>query len=91
MKPPLRLFLTILFSSALPVSELSAATPPAGFIALFNGQDLSGWWGAETEDPRKYLALDPVAFKEKHDASLKDIRQHWRAVNDELINDGQGL
>ena len=58
---------------------------------MFNGTDLSGWWGAETEDPRKYMALDPDAFKKKHDGSLDNIREHWRAENNELINDGQCL
>jgi len=69
----------------------SATRPPPGFTALFNGKDLAGWWGAETEDPRKYLALPPDEFKKKHDASLDDIRQHWRVEKGELVNDGQGL
>src|SRR5690242_10765255 len=71
--------------------SLAAEQPPAGFTALFNGQDLAGWWGAETEDPRKYMALPAEQFKEKHDESLKDIRQHWRVENGELVNDGKGL
>ena len=69
----------------------SAKAPPPGFSALFNNKDLTGWWGAETEDPRKYMALPPEQFKDKHDQSLKDIEQHWRVENDELINDGKGL
>ena len=68
-----------------------ASKPPAGFTTLFNGQDLTGWWGAETEDPRTYLALPAEDFKKKHDASLDDIRQHWRVENGELVNDGKGL
>ena len=65
--------------------------PPAGFQALFNGTDLTGWWGASTEDPRKYMALSPEEFQKKHDASLADIRQHWTAQKGELVNDGHGL
>ncbi len=65
--------------------------PPVGFTTLFNGKDLAGWWGAETEDPRKYMALPPEEFQKKHDKSLEDIRQHWRVENNELINDGKGL
>jgi hypothetical protein len=93
MKHPLPLLLsTSLCLLSLPSSPLhAAASPPPGFTPLFNNQDLTGWWGAETEDPRKYMALDPEAFKKKHDASLDDIRKHWRAENDELVNDGQGL
>lgn len=65
--------------------------PPSGFTALFNGGDLTGWWGATTEDPRKYLALPPAEFAGKHDASLADIRQHWSVQAGELVNDGHGL
>ncbi len=69
----------------------SKVRTPAGFTALFNNHDLSGWWGADTEDPRKYIALSPEDFKKKHDGSLSDIHQHWRVENDELVNDGKGL
>jgi len=69
----------------------SAKNPPPGFTALFDGKSLNGWWGAETEDPRKYMALSPEEFKKKHDASLEDIRTHWRSDNGELVNDGKGL
>lgn len=66
-------------------------SPPAGFTALFNGKDLSGWWGATTEDPRAYLALPPAEFKQKQEASLADIHQHWTVQGGELVNDGKGL
>jgi hypothetical protein len=72
-------------------SAEARAEAPAGFSPLFNGKDLEGWWGAETEDPRGYLALSPEEFKKKHDASLDAIRQHWRVENGELVNDGKGL
>jgi hypothetical protein len=65
--------------------------PPPGFVALFNGKDLTGWWGAGTEDPRKWMALSPEALQAKRLASLEDIRKHWRVENGELVNDGQGL
>lgn len=65
--------------------------PPSGFTALFNGKDLSGWWGASTEDPRKYLSLSDDEFKAKREASLSDIQQHWRVEDDVLVNDGKGL
>jgi hypothetical protein len=83
--------------SASPVQEHSHETkrvgskPPTGFTSLFNNRDLTGWWGADTEDPRKYMALSPEEFKKKHDDSLPDIRSHWRIENDELVNDGKGL
>ncbi len=75
-------------------SGLAAAehnVPPEGFVALFNGQNLDGWWGAKTEDPREYMALPPEKLAEKKAAGMEDIRQHWRVENGELINDGTGL
>ncbi|HZZ71118.1 MAG TPA: DUF1080 domain-containing protein [Pirellulales bacterium] len=76
------------------VSQIRAAEankPPEGFTALFNGKDLTGWWGASTEDPRKYLAMSAEEFKKKHDASLPDIQKHWKVEDGVLINEGQGL
>ena len=87
----LRLSVAGFLSGMASASALAADTVPAGFTALFNGQDLAGWWGARTEDPRKYLALPPEDFKMKHDASLDDIRQHWRVEDGALVNDGKGL
>jgi len=65
--------------------------PPPGFKALFNGKDLTGWWGAGTEDPRKWMALPPDELKKKKESSLSDIAKHWKVENGELVNDGNGL
>src|ERR1043165_9794828 len=66
------------------------ATPPAGFTSLFNGQDLSGWRGGDTFDHRKYLAMTPED-REKQDAAwAADMKSHWMAEGDELVNDGHG-
>lgn len=72
-------------------SVLALNAPPPGFTALFNGADLAGWWGADTEDSRAYMALSPAEFQKKHDASLENIRQHWSVKAGELVNDGHGL
>ncbi|MEM2815582.1 MAG: DUF1080 domain-containing protein, partial [Candidatus Bathyarchaeia archaeon] len=55
--------------------------PPPGFIALFNGKDLNGWWGCGTEDPRKWMNLPPAELERKRKESLKDIQKHWRVEN----------
>jgi len=93
MKRPHQLLLSTTLSllGIATLDSRAAANPPPGFSPLFNGKDLSGWWGEETTDPRKYMALDPDAFKKKHDESLKDIAKHWSVENDELVNDGKGL
>ena len=64
--------------------------PPAGFTALYNGKDLSGWRGGDTFDHRKYLTL-PAEQRTKQDADwTTDMQSHWRAEGDELVNDGKG-
>jgi hypothetical protein len=70
--------------------EGAGAKPPKGFTALFNGQDLTGWRGGETFDPRKLQAMPD----DQREAQIKkwtdSMRDHWHAENGELVNDGQG-
>lgn len=90
-KPAAVLFALFLTGVCLGPAACRAEGPPAGFTPLFNGKDLTGWWGLSTEDPRKWSALPEEEFKKKHDASLLDIAKHWRVENGELVNDGNGL
>jgi hypothetical protein len=87
------LALAMICASFIPAVAAQAAENqvPQGFTALFNGKDLSGWWGADTEDPGKYLALSADEFEAKREASLADIQKHWRVENGVLVNDGKGL
>ncbi|MCX6894159.1 MAG: DUF1080 domain-containing protein, partial [Verrucomicrobia bacterium] len=72
------------------VARAGTVTPPAGFIALFNGKTLAGWRGGDTFDHRKYLAL-PADKRAEQDAKwTADMQAHWRAEGDELVNDGHG-
>jgi hypothetical protein len=61
--------------------------PPAGFRALFNGKDLSGWYGWNPHTSVKLTG-------EKLEANLKQQREdfpnHWRVDNGELVNAGTG-
>lgn len=61
--------------------------PPEGFRAVFNGKDLTGWYGL---DPH---SVDKLAG-EKREAALAKMRDefatHWRIENGELVNDGHG-
>jgi len=78
--------------------------PPQGFVALFNGIDLKGWYGWGTQDPQDFRNMSPeekLEYKKKSiyggllnkkgvDAG-DHINAHWRVDNDELVNDGKGL
>lgn len=65
--------------------------PPEGFVALFNGRDLTGWRGGKTESPKKRLEMSPED-RARHDAAtVEDIHKHWTVEDGELVNDGTGL
>lgn len=78
--------------------------PPAGFTPLFNGKDLSGWYGWGTQDPTDLWKMTPeekAEYKKKSvEGGLKDakgndkgdhVNAHWKVENGELVNDGKGL
>lgn len=80
-----------LFADCAVSAEPKLNVPPEGFVALFNGKDLSGWRGGTTENPAKRLQLPAEERAAKDKASLEDIHKHWTVENGELVNDGKGL
>lgn len=79
---------------ALGLTGISAGAdnePPAGFVALFNGKDLSGWHGYDTKDPRAFQAKSEEEQKAHREQSLADIQKHWTVEGADLVNDGHGL
>lgn len=62
--------------------------PPAGFTALFNGKDLSGFYGLGHFDPREKMTYPQfAALSAKNQA---EFVKHWRVENGDLVNDGEG-
>jgi hypothetical protein len=68
---------------------IDAAQPalPKGFRALFNGQDLSGWYGWNPHTSAK-LKDEKLAANLKQQRA--DFANHWRVENGELVNAGTG-
>lgn len=64
--------------------------PPSGFTALFNGEDLSGWYGMKTTSPEKLAAMSPQERAAKKAADTKEAMKHWTVENGEIVNDGGG-
>ena len=64
--------------------------PPAGFTALYNGKDLTGWRGGDTFDHRKLLAMSEANRAAQIARWNETMRAHWTANGEELVNDGQG-
>lgn len=76
----------------LPTKE-KENTPPAGFSALFNGEDLTGWKGllaAPNDNPAKRAKLSPEEFAEAQAKADQHMRDHWKAQNGEIVFDGKG-
>ncbi len=101
----LRLAFICLFA-AVSTQWCSAQTPapPDGFVALFNGKDLSGWYGWSTRDPKELWDMTPEDQAKAKQQSIEGgavdkngkptndhINAHWRVENGELVNDGHGL
>jgi Domain of Unknown Function (DUF1080) len=81
------LLLTALLVAPRTVLDAADSPPPAGFRAIFNGRDLTGWYGL---NPHSVVKLEG----EKRAAMLQQMRdefaRHWRVENGELVNDGTG-
>jgi hypothetical protein len=85
----------VLLCGVLLFGQVRAVEAPAGFTALFNGKDLSGWRGGTTYDHRQWLELaegERAALVAKWNAELKgqDGKPHWTVEGGELVNDGAG-
>ncbi len=80
----------------------SASKPPAGFTALFNGKDLTGWRGGTTFDHRKLMEMSEADRAEQirkwTDPTVKGSmmeagttgKAHWYVEGEDLVNDGFG-
>ena len=74
---------------ALVLSPVVAAEPetPAGFRALFNGKDLSGWHGL---NPHSVQKLEGEKREQNLAAQRAEFPKTWRVEQGELVNDGTG-
>lgn len=94
----------VLLGVSLGSASAADPAPPEGFQVLFDGKDLSGWYGWGTKDPTELWTMTPeerAEYKKKSveggllDAKGKDagdhINAHWSVEGDELVNDGKGL
>jgi len=79
----LALAVTLLVVSA----QADKPQPPEGFRALFNGEDLSGWYGW---NPHKSAKLTGEKKKENLKQQREEFAEHWSVENGELVNDGHG-
>ena len=66
--------------------------PPPGFIALFNGKDLTNWKGLVSPDhgPPARAKMTPEELADAQQISDKQMRDHWTVVDGVLHYDGKG-
>ncbi len=83
------LFTVAILTATLTPNEGNTADPqpPAGFRALFNGQDLTGWYGLNPHAAAKLSGEAKAANLQKQ---RDEFAKHWRVENGELVNDGHG-
>ena len=81
------LIVVITGNGAATTGHADEPKPPKGFRAIFNGQDLGGWYGL---NPHAVGAL----MGEQKEANLAQQRaefsKNWKVENGELVNDGHG-
>jgi hypothetical protein len=88
-------YLTIAIAWSLVFVSLAAAeegklnTPPAGFTALFNGKDLTGWKGL-VGNPKTRAAMSKDELAKAQAAADQKMRDHWKAVDGIIVFDGKG-
>jgi hypothetical protein len=63
--------------------------PPEGFVALFNGVDLTGWKGL-VEDPVKRSQMSAVQLARAQKEADEEMIKHWQVRDGVLYFDGAG-
>lgn len=82
-------FLTAASQSVFADDAAAMITPPKGFKALFNGNDLSGWKGL-VGNPKTRAAMKPEDLANAQEKANERMRQHWTVEDGVLIFDGKG-
>jgi arylsulfatase A-like enzyme len=85
----LRMVSLVALSLSCSSLTLSAAdpSPPAGFRAIFNGRDLTGWYGL---NPHAVVKLEGEKKAANLEQQRADFPKTWTVENGELVNDGTG-
>jgi hypothetical protein len=63
--------------------------PPDGFIALFNGKDLTGWKGLVADPPTR-AKMPLTELKQAQAKADEQMRAHWQVTDGALVYDGKG-
>jgi len=64
-------------------------TPPKGYVALFNGKDLTGWKGL-VADPKKRAKMSKEELAKAQAKADANMRANWTVVDGALVFSGKG-
>lgn len=84
----------LLLLPAFVFAEEAANKPPEGFIALFNGKDLTNWKGLPNNDlqfPHKRAAATAEQLAEAQKKADELMKEHWKVEDGVLAYDGKGF
>lgn len=82
--------LTTLAAILLLSASVFAVEPPAGFTALFNGTDYTGWIPVGHFSPYTFQEFTPEQKADFIAKNLPEFKKHWTVENGEMVNDGNG-
>ena len=73
------------------VSNIAEPQPATmrGFVAAFNGKDLTGWKGL-VGTPKSRAAMAPEKLAAEQKSANQRIKTHWNIVDGVLVFDGRG-
>jgi len=73
------------------VISATEVTPPKGFVALFNGKDLTGWQGLVELPTRMKLLADPAQLAAVQKEANEKYLPHWTVREGGVLHyDGKG-
>ena len=87
MPPMIPLLLAVASLVGFQATLSAEPAAPEGFRALFNGKDLTGWYGWNPHSTVKFQG-DKLSGALK--AQRNEFPSHWRVENEELVNVGTG-
>jgi hypothetical protein len=88
----------VLLSVGMSLAILSGGTvlvkaednvPPPGFVAAFNGKDLTGWKGL-VGSPKSRAEMKPDQLAAAQKKADEQMRAHWKVADGALVFDGKG-
>ncbi|MFN0056412.1 MAG: family 16 glycoside hydrolase [Planctomycetales bacterium] len=81
------LWLGFAWGSLATVAGAAEPKPPEKFRAIFNGKNLTGWFGL---NPHAVGTLEGDKKAENLAQQRAEFPKHWSVENDELVNGGEG-